>query len=160
MGIDSTTQTMQIGFDSISLTANKAKRSIFALTLSDHIIIPIFLENTLVDLRPFLTVITLFFLVTTPLLAEDYDDLLQEQIEEANEKMQQTKEDIVEQNLDNPQTEEMYEQHLEQGGTMSEEEFAYMYGATGGQTQEAINRYNLAAQDNQEGEDDVWWKWW
>jgi len=35
-----------------------------------------------------------------------------------------------------------------------------MYGATGGQTQEAINRYNLAAQDNQEGEDDVWWKWW
>jgi hypothetical protein len=122
-----------------------------------------FRRTYLVNTRPFLACLAAFWLVSAPLSAEeDYDDLLQEQIEESLEKSEQMpqtdKDDIVEQVMENPEADALYEQHLEQGGTLSEEDFAYMYGATGGQTQEAINRYNQAAQENHE--EDAWWKFW
>ena len=62
----------------------------------------------MVGLRSFLVCLAVLWVVSTPLSAEDedYEDKLEEQIEQLNQQMEQTEDDIAEQNLENPQVEE------------------------------------------------------
>jgi hypothetical protein len=57
--------------------------------------------------------------------------------------MRQMEANIIQQNLNNPQVQQMYRQHLAQGGRMSPQQFAYEYGRQGGLTPQG--RANAAA---------------
>lgn len=68
--------------------------------------------------------------------------------------MQQSQQQIVQQNMNNPQVQALYQQHLMQGGRMSFEQFAYMYAATGGFSPQGIQNYyatsrQITAQEQQ-----------
>lgn len=59
-----------------------------------------------------------------------------------NAQMQQMTNGIVQQNMNNPQVQYAYQQHLAQGGQYSFEQFCYMYAATGGFSAQGMASYN------------------
>lgn len=76
--------------------------------------------------------------------AQNYDAMLQQQLQQSEmlaQQMQQAQAQIIQRNMQNPQVQGMYQQHLAQGGTMSFEQFAYNYAATGGFTAEGKAKY-------------------
>jgi hypothetical protein len=105
------------------------------------------------NLRSFLTLLIVFWVMPTPLKADDYGAMLQQSLQQSDQlsqQMQQTQANIIQQNLQNPQVQAMYQQHRAQGGTMSPEQFAYMYSATGGFPPEGMANYNRTTQDIQQ----------
>jgi hypothetical protein len=58
--------------------------------------------------------------------------------------------------IEDPNCATMYRQHETQGGTLSYEQFAYQYAATGGFTTDGIARYRSSEQDNQRREQNAW----
>ena len=90
-----------------------------------------------------LTLAALFLLpLNSP--AQNYEAMLQQQLQQSAmlaQQMQQAQADLVQRNMQNPQVQAMYQQHLAQGGSMSFDQFAYNYAATGGFTAEGKARY-------------------
>lgn len=104
-------------------------------------------------LRSFLIMIALFLVIAAPLKADDYGAMLQQSLQQSDQltqQMQQAQANIIQQNLQNPQVQAMYQQHLAQGGTMTPEQFAYNYAATGGFSPEGMANYNRTTQDIQQ----------
>ena len=62
-----------------------------------------------------------------------FNDMLKGESDLASQ-MKQLENKIVQANLNNPQVKAMYQKHRAQGGTLSPQEFAYQYAATGGFT--------------------------
>lgn len=62
-------------------------------------------------------------------------------VAQQNAQMNQMTANIVQQNMANPQVQQAYQQHLAQGGGYSFEQFAYMYAATGGFSQQGMAHY-------------------
>lgn len=86
-------------------------------------------------------------------LCQDYEALMrqyQQQDAELSARMRQTEQNIVQQNMQNPRVQEMYQQHLAAGGRSSFQDFAYSYGATGGFTQEGMKRWNESERNIQQ----------
>lgn len=65
-----------------------------------------------------------------------------------NTQMNTMTQNIVQQNLQNPQVQAMYQQYLQSGGTASPEDFAYMYAATGGFTPEGTAYFQQTEANN------------
>ena len=63
--------------------------------------------------------------------------------------MQACEQQIIQQNLQNPRVQALYQQHQAQGGWLSPEQFAYQYAATGGFTPEGKASYYAHEQANQ-----------
>lgn len=63
---------------------------------------------------------------------------------------------LIQQNMQNPQIQAMYQQYRMQGGWASFEQFAYMYGATGGFTPQGMNQYNQVSQGIQAQQQQAW----
>lgn len=87
--------------------------------------------------------------------AQDYDSTIQQQAMLGHQQavqMQQIETGIVQQNLQNPQVQQMYQQHLQSGGTMTPEQFAYGYAATGGYSPEGRARFQQNELANQQKE--------
>lgn len=85
------------------------------------------------------------FALPSAVCAQDYGAALQYYLQQdraLTNQMQQMQQGILNQNMQNPQVQAMYQQHRAQGGTMSFEQFSYNYAATGGFTPEGIARYN------------------
>ncbi len=104
-------------------------------------------------LRSFLIIITAFLVIELPLKADDYGAMLQQSLQQSDQltqQMQQAQANIIQQNLQNPQVQAMYQQHLAQGGSMTPEQFAYMYAATGGFSRQGMTNYNRTTQDIQQ----------
>ena len=77
--------------------------------------------------------------------AQDFGTMIQQQLQQGNargQQMQQMQNNIVQQNMQNPRVQQMYQQHVANGGQMSFQEFAYAYAGTGGFTPEGTNRWN------------------
>ena len=95
-------------------------------------------------LRRILSLTSLVVICQTSLHAQDYGAMIQQQMQQGANmaaQMQQMQQGIVQQNMQNPQVQQMYQQHLAQGGTMSFEQFAYGYAATGGYSQQGKQQY-------------------
>jgi len=104
-------------------------------------------------LRPCLIMIALFLVISAPAKADDYGAMLQQSLQQSDQltqQMQQAGTNLIQQNLQNPQVQAMYQQHLAQGGTMTPEQFAYNYAATGGFSPEGMANYNRTTQDIQQ----------
>ena len=94
-------------------------------------------------------------LVSAIALAQNYEAMIQQQLQQGQNmaaQMQQMQQGIVQQNMQNPQVQAMYQQHLAAGGQLSFDQFAYNYAATGGFTQEGMARYRQSEQANQQKE--------
>ena len=77
--------------------------------------------------------------------AQDIDSMLQQELQKSaamTEQMQQMQNGIVNQNMQNPQVQAMYQNYLASGGTMSLQDFAYQYAATGGFSERGKQIYN------------------
>lgn len=88
-------------------------------------------------------------------VAQDYGAMIQQQLQAGNnlaQQMQQYEQNIVQQNMQNPQVQAMYQQHLAQGGQMSFEQFAYSYAATGGFTPQGMQYHNQNERNIQQRE--------
>lgn len=93
-------------------------------------------------MRKLLIAVSVF--IPGAVLAQDYGAMLQQQMQQFNQlgaQMQAMEQQIVQQNMNNPQIQAMYRNYLAQGGTMSFQQFAYNYAATGGFTAEGMARY-------------------
>ena len=104
-------------------------------------------------LRSFLNMIALFLVIAAHAKADDYGAMLQQSLQQSDQltqQMQQAEGNLIQQNLQNPQVQAMYQQHLAQGGTMTPEQFAYNYAATGGFSPEGMANYNRTTQDIQQ----------
>jgi hypothetical protein len=104
-------------------------------------------------LHSFLLSVLVFWIIATPLKADDYDAMMQQSLQQSDQltqQMQQAQSNLIQQNLQNPQVQAMYRQHLAQGGTMTPEQFAYNYAATGGFSREGMINYNRTTQDIQQ----------
>lgn len=66
--------------------------------------------------------------------------------------MQQTQGAIIQQNMQNPQIQAMYQQYRNNGGPMSFEQFVYNYAATAGFTSEGTARWNQNERNIQQQE--------
>jgi|GEM_PF-1933434 len=67
------------------------------------------------------------------------------QMDQLGQQMQNTEQQIVSANMNDPRVQQMYQQYCNQGmpyGQMSFQQFAYLYGATAGFTPEGIRHYN------------------
>lgn len=73
-----------------------------------------------------------------------------------NEAMRRTEQQIINANMNNPQVNAMYQQHVAQGGTMSYQEFAYYYAATGGFSQQGMQQFRNNELNNQRQEQSAW----
>lgn len=92
-------------------------------------------------------------------LGPDYGAMINQQMQimqQRNMQMQQMQNTIVQQNMQNPQVQAMYRQHLAQGGQMSFPQFAYMYAATGGFSQQGIQNYRNSESQNQRNEQNAY----
>jgi hypothetical protein len=104
-------------------------------------------------LRSFVLSVLVFWIIASPLKADDYDAMMQQSLQQSDQltqQMQQAQTNLIQQNLQNPQVQAMYQQHLAQGGTMTPEQFAYNYAATGGFSREGMINYNRTTQDIQQ----------
>jgi hypothetical protein len=104
-------------------------------------------------LRSFVLSVLIFWIIDTPLKADDYGAMMQQSLQQSDQltqQMQQAQTNLIQQNLQNPQVQAMYQQHLAQGGTMTPEQFAYNYAATGGFSREGMINYNRTTQDIQQ----------
>lgn len=107
------------------------------------------------NFRIYATYLVLIAGVAHPLSAQDYDTMLQQQMQQfnqLNQQMQQHETNIVQQNMQNPQVQAMYQNYLAQGGTISFQQFAYNYAATGGYTQEGMAYYQQNERNIQQQE--------
>lgn len=94
-------------------------------------------------------------LVNSSVRAQNYEAMIQQQLQQGQNmaaQMQQMQQGIVQQNMQNPQVQAMYQQHLASGGQLSFEQFSYNYAATGGFSQEGMARYRQSEQANQQKE--------
>lgn len=70
--------------------------------------------------------------------AQDYDAMMNQAMQgfnNLNAQMQAAEQNIVQQNMQNPQIQAQYQQYLAQGGNMPFNQYAYYYAATGGFTE-------------------------
>jgi hypothetical protein len=92
-------------------------------------------------------------------LGPDYGAMIQQTLQQQqarNAEMQQMEQAVVARTMQDPNCRAMYRQHQAQGGTLSYEQFAYQYAATGGFSAEGIARYRSSEQDNQHREQNAW----
>lgn len=85
------------------------------------------------------------FSVSQNCFAQDYQAMIQQQLQQGNalaNQMQQMEGGIVQQNMQNPQVQQMYQNYINNGGTASFQQFAYSYAATGGFTPEGRQIWN------------------
>ena len=73
-----------------------------------------------------------------------------------NAQMQPMLDNIVQQNMANPQVQQAYHQHRMQGGPLSLEQFAYQWAATGGFSAPGMAAYRQSEQINQSKEQAAW----
>lgn len=93
--------------------------------------------------------------LSTQAQAQNYEAMIQaeqQKMAAMNAQMQQMQNNVVSQNMNNPQVQQMYQQYRAQGGMESLEQFAYRYAATGGMTPEGTafyynNERNIQARD-------------
>lgn len=77
-------------------------------------------------------------------LGPDYSAMLNEALARnnaLNDQIHNAETSLVQQVMQNPQAQAMYQQHLAQGGQLSFEQFAYQYAATGGFTPAGLANY-------------------
>ena len=86
----------------------------------------------------------------------DITGMYNNQVNQNNAQYQQMTNGIVQQNMHNPQVQNMYRQYQQQGGQASFEQFCYMYGATGGFTQQGINQYHQVQQGINAQQQQAW----
>jgi hypothetical protein len=106
-------------------------------------------------IRQSLTALLLICSVLSAASAQDFNAIYQEHLRQGQEldrRIQSAQEGIVNQNMQNPRVQAMYQQHLAQGGRMSFQEFAYMYGATAGFTPDGIQRWQRSETNIQQNE--------
>lgn len=95
-----------------------------------------------------------FTLATSAAQAQDLTSWYDGVVANQNAQMQAMTDGIVQQNMNNPQVQAMYQQHRAQGGQYSFEQFCYMYAATGGFTPQGTaywqqNEANISRQQQQ-----------
>lgn len=73
-----------------------------------------------------------------------------------NAQMQPMLNNIVQQNMNNPQVQQAYHQHRMQGGQLSPEQFAYEWAATAGFSPPGVAAYRQSEQSNQSKEQAAW----
>jgi hypothetical protein len=85
-------------------------------------------------------------------LGPDYGAMINEMQQRQqlmNQQMQRTEMQVVQRTMQDPNCQAMYRQHRAGGGTLSFQQFAYRYAATGGFSQEGMRRYRQSESDNQ-----------
>ena len=78
-------------------------------------------------------------------IGPDYGRMLREQLqrgEQLSQEMQQREAQIVQQTMQDPRCQAMYQQYRARGGPASYPEFAYRYAATGGFSPQGIAQWN------------------
>ena len=78
-------------------------------------------------------------------IGPDFGRMLQEQLrrgEELGQEMRQREAEIIEQTMQDPRCQAMYQQYRARGGPASFPEFAYRYAATGGFSPQGIAQWN------------------
>lgn len=105
----------------------------------------------------FVAAILTVILLSSLAEAQDYGAMIQQQLqagEQMNRQMTAMTNGFVQQNMQNPQVQAMYQNYRNTGGQMSFEQFAYGYSATGGYTAQGMaiynqNEQNIAQRDRQ-----------
>ena len=96
-------------------------------------------------------------LLLIPLQAssQDFDAMIQQQLQQGQAmagQMQQMEQGIVQQNMQNPQVQQSYQAYVNNGGTMSYQQFAYQWAATAGFSPDGMARYNQNERNIQQRE--------
>jgi exonuclease VII large subunit len=105
--------------------------------------------------RTLIASFAVFLGAATPSAAQDYGAMLQQQMQQFDQlgqQMQAHEGQIVQQNMQNPQIQAMYQDYLAQGGTLNFQQFAYQYAATGGYTQQGMANYQQSERAIQQRE--------
>ncbi|MBX3171694.1 MAG: hypothetical protein KF760_30065 [Candidatus Eremiobacteraeota bacterium] len=86
----------------------------------------------------------------------DMTRLYNQHVQQTNAYFQNRTQQMVQSNMTNPQVQYAYQQYLAQGGQASFEQFAYMYAATGGFSQQGIQNYNQTTQNINAQQRNAW----
>jgi hypothetical protein len=92
-------------------------------------------------------------------LGPDYGAMLNGMLQRDQQlawQMRQAEAQIVQQVMQDPRAQALYQQHRAMGGQLSFPQFAYQYAATGGFTPDGIARYRASEAYNQRREQDAW----
>lgn len=92
-------------------------------------------------------------------LGPDYGAMINQQLQQQqmmNQQMQQREAMIVQQVMQDPRAQALYQQHRAQGGQLSFPQFAYQYAATGGFTPEGMARFRQSESASQQREQQSW----
>lgn len=86
----------------------------------------------------------------------DISGAYNQQVQQNNAYFQQMTGNMVQQNMQNPRIQQLYQQYCWQGGQATFEQFCYMYGATGGFTPQGIQQYNQTTQGINNQQQQAW----
>jgi len=87
---------------------------------------------------------------------QDLTQMYNQQVQQQNAYFQQCTQQITQANMGNPQVQYAYQQYRAQGGPASFEQFAYMYAATGGFSQQGVQNYNQTSQNINAQQQNAW----
>lgn len=92
-------------------------------------------------------------------LGPDYGAMVDQQLRQQqmlDQQMRQREALVVQQVMQNPRAQALYQQHRAQGGQLSFPQFAYQYAATGGFTPDGMARFRQNESANQQREQQSW----
>ena len=87
---------------------------------------------------------------------QDLTQMYNQQVQQQNAYFQQRVQQMNQTNMANPQVQYAYQQYRAQGGAATFEQFAYMYAATGGFSQQGVQNYNQTSQNINAQQQNAW----
>lgn len=86
----------------------------------------------------------------------DMTRMYNQHVQQTNAYFENRTQQMVQSNMANPRVQFAYQQYLAQGGQSSFEQFAYMYAATGGFSQQGIQNYHQTTQNINAQQQNAW----
>jgi len=100
--------------------------------------------------------IVLLLVLSSQAWGQDMTQMYNQQVQQQNAYFQQRVQQMNQANMANPQVQAAYQQYRAQGGAASFEQFAYMYAATGGFSQQGMQNYNQTSQNINAQQQKAW----